>query len=467
MENKIKNKAVKGFIVFLLFMFIMTFASRVIYAKNLPKVSVTAAKMQKINHAIKSTGSVKAQKNLPVIIPEGLRVNEVKVYAGDVVEMNQVLLTFDMTHLASKIKSEENEIEKLISESSDAYENIEQKPVYVLENMRIKDIYVEKGDIVSVGQCLMLLDFDFIYDYAIQLQQQINSDVVTCNKLYEIGDNDSADVLNEKIKIDQTIVDRYWQLYEGGGAVYSTVNGVVTNIDVEIGSITSNTAAFLISEEAVLDNQISEKKDYLEKIKEIYNNDGKITSSYSGTVSDVRVFSGEFTTDSAAFIINDNSDGFIFTSYLNKDDCKYLTIDVPLSISFKGGSVKVSDGTMRRMVEEGDSIRIDIFVENEQLSDGDIGELQFMVSSSEPYLCIEHSAVSIDENFNTEGFLYIICETEGFLGKEYIVKRQHVTIKDKNNKYYGLEPFFIEDSSKIVLFSSDELSEGSKVRILN
>jgi hypothetical protein len=467
MKDKLKSKVIKWFGLFLGFMFIMTFVSRIVYVNNLPKVSVISANIQKLTHVVHSTGSVKAQKNLPIIVPDSLRISEVKVRSGDSITKGQVLLTFDMDYLQELINTKEKEIENQILHNPDAYEENGKKPVYVLENMRIQDICVNKGDQVSIGQKLMVVDVNYLYDHANKLQNEINENIINRDKLYESGDDSSADILNDKINEEQAIADKYWELYSDGGAVYSSFDGVITDVNVQIGSITANSAAILISESPILNYEISDMKNKIEELRDIYDSNGIVCSPCAGTISEVLVMPGNFTTNSAAFVVNDSSEGFIFSSYLNESESKFLSVNDSVTLSFYGGTLKINDGVIKRIVKDGENRRIDIFLDNEELVDGEIGELQFMVSSSESYICVERSAVNIDEKSETEGYIYVLSEVEGFLGKEYIVKRQNVTIKDISNKYYGLESFYLDDSERIVGSSSKKLSEGQKVRVIS
>lgn len=83
--------------------------------------------------------------------------------------------------------------------------------------------------------------------------------------------------------------------------------------------------------------------------------------------------------------------------------------------------------------------------------------------SGEKYDCLPIEAVN--NTSETNGFIYIIDESEGFLGKEYVLRKKKVNIKEKNDTMYGVDTLAEADDSKIVISSSKKLNDGQKVRL--
>ena len=83
--------------------------------------------------------------------------------------------------------------------------------------------------------------------------------------------------------------------------------------------------------------------------------------------------------------------------------------------------------------------------------------------SGEKYDCLPIEAVN--NASETSGFIYIIDESEGFLGKEYVLRKKKVNIKEKNDTMYGVDALAEADDSKIVISSSKKLNDGQKVRL--
>lgn len=437
-----------------------------IYSNRLPKVSVTEAKIQKLSHIVDAEGTLKAEKSVPLIIIEGLRISDVKVNSGSSVKDNDVLLELDMDYLNKKIAKQEKEIQYQISSMGGAYEETGKRPFFVPENMRITYMCVKAGDTISEQQKLMTVDTDYLYEYIETLKSEIDETNIMREQSLKIEDYASVDLLDSKISGLYKKIDRYQQIAWNDGNIYSECTGFVTDIKLVVGSLTTNEAVMLISDAPVLNPELEEKRAELDKLKVLQENKGLVISSFNGTVSEVFVSPGDFTPMGASFIFSEKSEGFTFSAVVGENDAKFLSPKDSVSISFNGVGEKISSAEISKIQKEDEGIKIEVHIDNPALEDGMIGKLQYTVYSSEPYTCLERSAVRFVGDSDTEGYIFVVSETEGFLGKEYVVRRQNVSIVDSNNKYYGLSSFYIDENEKIVTSSSKELSEGQMVRIL-
>lgn len=467
MKEKFKVKAVKYFLIFIVIMLVMTFISRMVYVSKLPRVMTTKIKTQALSHSVKCNGILEAVKRNPVIVPEGLRVSEVVVKPGDKVLNGDLLLQFDKEYLSEKISDLEKEIKSELETLPGAYDTTNKIPIFTQPDLRISEVYVKQGDSVQIGQELIRLDYDYLYDMINSLQNDLNSDLITRDGYYENDDNSSADALTNIIDEKQRKIDKYNAIASNGGVVYSSISGVVTDLNVTAGSITLDSAIALISEDPKLSFSISEKKTKLEKLKKVAEADGKIVSLSDGVISEVFLSAGDFTTETAAFIISDTSAGTVFTANITEEDIKYIAVGDIVSISFRNGKVRIDDCEVTLIIkgETEGSYKIEIPVVNEQLNIGEVGHLSTSVLSDQVYNCLPYSAVSFENNTEMEGYVYVIEEIEGFLGTEYIVHKNSISIDDKNDTFYGTSSIVLDNSAYIVLSSSKELSEGQKVRL--
>ena len=463
MKNLFKAKTFRILEIFVVIMIILTFVSRMAYAQKLPRVSVGDYIMQRISHIVDVDGTVKAEKSIPVVVQDGLRINDVKIKSGDTVKKGDIILSLDNKYLDEMIKKEENKLNYQISSSRKAYEEIGKKPQFLPEGMRIVDIYVKVGDTVTEGQKLMNVDVNYLNEYINNLQSEVDENIVMRDKAAE-NDDDSVDMLDKKIEDIKSKIDKYQRFVDNDGVVFSDKNGVITDINLSVGSLTSNEAALLVSESPTLNSELAELQNNISEMKSIKEKNGLIESPYDGTVSEVFVKSGDFTTTGAAFIFSDGSEGFTFSAYVSENEGKYLTADNDVSLTI--GNRKINGAKIKKISKENENMKIDIFLEETDLIDGLIGTLHYTVYSPDSCVCLERSSVNFEKDSKTEGYIYIVSETDGFLGKEYIVKRQRVSIIDSNNKYYGVSQFYIDANEDIVLYSSKNLSDGEKVRVL-
>ncbi len=466
MDNKLKKRAFKAFGAFLTFMFLMTFISRMYYTSKLPVVSVSELNIQNLSHVVNADGTLKANKKIPIIVPDGFRIDEIKVKVGNEVKKGDPILQLDNVYLDKMITQKENALKSQITNSKGAYYEIGKMPIFIPSNIRVFNLFVQSGDYVNVGQKILSVDMDYLYEYIIELQNAIDENIVQRDKSYEENDIASGDLYNQQIENGYAVIDKYRAIANNGGIVYSNYSGIVTDVNIEVGSVSTDEAVVTISENPILNAEFSELDSELSEMKNIREQNGVINSPCNGTVSEVLVNSGDFTTMNAAFIFSDNSEGFTFSAIINEDDSKYLSCDDNVTLSFNAEKLIMNDIKIENISKEDDDIKVDAFINDERLTDGIMGKLKYTVYSPITYVCLDRSAVNIDTDGSTEGYIYIVSEVDGFLGEEYIVRRQNVSIEDSNNKFIGVTSFFIDENEYIVVNSSKKLFEGQKVRII-
>ena len=81
------------------------------------------------------------------------------------------------------------------------------------------------------------------------MQNDIDADIMTRDGFYENEDQRSAEALTKSIEAKQREIERYIDIYNNDGAVYSDWTGVVTGVTVRAGDVTSDGAAVLINSE--------------------------------------------------------------------------------------------------------------------------------------------------------------------------------------------------------------------------
>lgn len=110
---KKQRKILIAFCVFLVFMFVCTLVSRVVYASRLPQVTVDTPRRMALNHTVNADGIVHQGREYAVTALTGLRVRTVYTNVGDKVTPETLLFDLDMEDLKEKIRDKELEIKKL------------------------------------------------------------------------------------------------------------------------------------------------------------------------------------------------------------------------------------------------------------------------------------------------------------------------------------------------------------------
>lgn len=467
MKEKFKNKILKCFIVFLVVMLALTFISRMIYAEKLPRVTLTNVKQQSIVHNISGSGTVEAMKKNPVFIPSGLRVNEVMVKDGDIVESGDILLKLDMDYLNEKIISCESEISSELNSQQGGFINITKHPIFTESELRVNEVYVMPGDTVSNGQALIKLDMNYLIVKMNALENEIDSDCRNRDGCYEREDYTAADALSASMNIKYDQLARYESIYNRDGIINSDIDGVVTNVNVCPGDTTTDTAVVLLSNDPRYNGTMDLKRNQLEILKAIVAEKGAIASDTTGVVTDLNIKSGDITSDTSVLNIADTSSGMYFSSQISEALVKYISIGDHITINFRNGKLRADNcevTNIKKSQSEKDYL-VEVSLDNDNVQIGEIGEFKSSVLSDTKYYCFPSTSVHFDTDSKTEGYVYIINETEGFIDMEYEVHKMNIAINDSNDSYYGTSQLDIIGDEKFVLSSTKELSEGQKVRV--
>jgi multidrug efflux pump subunit AcrA (membrane-fusion protein) len=466
MKENYKQKALKYFAVFLLVMFVMTFISRMIYTNSLPRVTATKVISQSLLHQVECSGTLEAQKKTPVFVPEGIKIADKAVKNGDEVVKGDTLIRLDKNDLSEQIKKIENEISTDINDGSGIYNADSKNPVFTLSDLRISEIHVKAGDYVECGQYVMKLDASYLYDKVCDLYNDLMSDRISYNGYIEEGNKASADAMANIIAVKERKYNKYNALSANGGMIYSDFSGTVTDVLVKTGDITTDSAVLIVSGDAKPNYTFSEKESKLEKLRKLAESDGNIPSPIDGVVSDITLNTGNLTTAESVATVANISGGLIFNAEITENDTKLISVGDSVSISFRNGKKRIDKCEITSIVKNESSGKYDIQipVSDEELKVGEIGKLNTKVLSEEKYDCLPVEAVN--NATETNGFIYIIDESESFLGKEYVLRKKKVNIKEKNDTMYGVDALAEADDSKIVISSSKKLNDGQKVRLI-
>lgn len=120
-----RKKVMMGFISFLLFMWMCTLISKSVYASALPRVTVKKPEKKYIEHLVEAEGMVRAGGEKAIHVESGLRVNDIFVHTGDVIESGTELFRVDTEDLKEVMKEKELEIAELDYYISDINRNKE------------------------------------------------------------------------------------------------------------------------------------------------------------------------------------------------------------------------------------------------------------------------------------------------------------------------------------------------------
>lgn len=339
----LKTKALKYFLRFLAVMLVLTFASRAIYAYQLPRVLVTSMKHTTLNYQIKSNGTVQTTNELPL---------------------------------------------------------------YAVPELRIAEVCVKNGDTVAEGDVLLKYDTAYLEDYIAKLSRQIETLTLTRSDYYTAQAWNNAKILTFQIEDEQKKLETYQKVLDDGAVMTSTANGMICSVNVTAGNFTGETAGFLIA---------------------------------------------------------DLSQDLYYTAEITEEESELLFAGDLVNLSFRGGNVMLSDCEIQSVNKISDGVyMVEIPLAPSEVTIGEIGQMSVKVMSDERYDCIPLEAVH--EN-GEQHYVYLVEEAEGFLGTEYHISVRNVVVTEQNDSYAAVQDSGLTSEDKIVIYTNKELYEGQVVRM--
>lgn len=273
-------------------------------------------------------------------------------------------------------------------------------PVYSYPDLLVQAIYVHTGSYVKKGDKLMKIKAEELS--STYLTKKLERKNLKEQYVYEWGD--------ERALVEANIadVDRQLNYLEkltaNEGVIYSEVEGLVSEIRVDVGSRTTEEAAFVVMESSdeytVRIPVTSEQKSYIEKGDKVilHINDTSVNTEVTAVYSDAT-----------------NEQGHIVETVISGE-----------------------------LVNVGDSVLADISHQSEKYD--------FVVPVSAIYADVVGSYVLVERSKDT------------ILGTELVAAKVYVTVGDTNNYEVGIKKSSLTGDDRIIASSDKKIEAGDTVR---
>ena len=163
------------------------------------------------------------------------------------------------------------------------------------------------------------------------------------------------------------------------------------------------------------------------------------------------------------FLIADLSQDLYYTAEITEEESELLFAGDLVNLSFRGGNVMLSDCEIQSVNKISDGVyMVEIPLAPSEVTSGEIGQMSVKVMSDERYDCIPLEAVH--EN-GDQHYVYLVEESEGFLGTEYHISVRNVVVTEQNDSYAAVQDSGLTSEDKIVIYTNKELYEGQVVRM--
>lgn len=206
---------------------------------------------------------------------------------------------------------------------------------------------------------------------------------------------------------------------------------------------------------------IAEKQRALAQLQKTKEQEGKIVAQTDATVSKILLTAGDRTTETAAFLLADLSEGARFTTEISKEDAKYVVVGDAVTL-------KVNDKSHEDMTvlstetNEDSSVRVTVYVPKKTISIGTHASMEIEQTSEKYATTLPLTAIHAEQS---KYFVYVLEKEDTVLGEETVARKVNVSIVEKNGEYAALSDGSLSEDDSVIVESDTMLANGEKVRL--
>lgn len=474
--KKQKERAVRYFGIFMLFMLVCTIVSRGIYAYQMPKVTLGNIKAGALNRNIEAEGTVITTEEVPVVTGPGFLVEKVCVVEGQQVEPGDVLFEAELKDLEkllqdldSQIQAEEEKLAELNAAGTSAVNRA---------NQDLKDASdMSDGDVFRANEA---------YQAAVALRDGCPSEEQYKQKAYEqdaeyqklskaAKKKNASKKEKEEFRFYKKTLDA--RLSESYAQEKQALNDAVSEKEQALSDANKSRSESVKQAQRALEDakngsggSKTEQQNIIRQLKEtregmltLKQSGGKVVCSMSGYVSRILVRAGERTGDASAMVLSDANGEKLFQAVLPQEEKSYVTPGDKMDISFPGGAREMMGVVIDAVGElEDGSCQITGRVSNTEAKIGETGKLKIRKEVGRYSCTVPLAALHSQDSTN---YIYIVEEQETILGTELTVKKRKVKELDRDEEYAALEDGELTDEEMFVVESDKDVKDGSRVRL--
>lgn len=213
-------------------------------------------------------------------------------------------------------------------------------------------------------------------------------------------------------------------------------------------------------------NEITRQQEELKlnKLIELKAAEGKIQAPVRGTVTEIMITTGDFTSDQTAIRMADASGESCLTVSVDRTEGEFISAGSSVEIKASGKTEKICDYTVTDIIENKEDktlLDIRIHLPGGVLEAGTLAEAE-IVRKPENYA----ATLPVETLHEESGGYYVLVleEEQGVLGTELAVRRFDVEVLDKNGTAAALKEGGLSGEQEVVSSSNRMLQEGDRVR---
>ena len=431
-------------VLFVCVMLFFTIFSRIIHNATTAKVTVTSPSVGKISHEVYGTGTVTATEETPVILPEGVLLDQYYCKEGQRVEIGDQLLKIDISSLQKKISEYSDEIKKLNLQNQELLSQQTIEKEKAIQNYKNA---CEDYERTVISQQKNVDSMKDAWERATQKLTEAQSKT-------EINE-DELNTLKDAVLETKNAYEN--ALTEQKNCVAEAQKNIDDNQVVVVESTQTQQNNIIIA-------QYQEKCDELD---ELVKAGGIVTAQSAGTIIKLRMEAGEFTTGNSVLTLAQDEQEIMMVAEFSKDDENYLSIGNIVEISnseniqtnndFKNLTIQ----SVSEKVDDTGILEVSVALPTGSIPIGSHIEFAVRTDIKNYDNCIDKAALHQDGD--NSYYVYVVEESDTILGTQNIVRREKVELLDSDNQNVAVDGVF--QGQKVVLESTRELNDKNPVNV--
>ena len=472
-----KERAVRYFGLFMVFMLVCTIVSRGIYAYRMPRVTLGVIDAQTLVHKIQGNGTVLTKEEVPVVTEAGLLVEKVAVVEGQKVAPGDVLFWIGLSDLEelvgqadAQIKAEETKLAELNASGTTAV-NRANRDLQDVANTTAGEVHAAEEEKRAAEEARNSLPSEEEYRSRAYEQDAEYQKLLEDSKKKGATKEErkafsyykkslDARLSEEYAKERQSLDDAVAEKAQGINSANEKRNDAMKQAEraVEDAKQGDQTGGSRIEQE----NQIRLLKEKRERMAALLAEEGKVVCGIDGYVSRIAVHAGERTMDTSALVLSDAAGEKLFQAVLPQEEKAYVAPGDKMTLSFAKDNKSVSGVVIDAVGElEDGSCQITGRIGDPQVEIGELGSLEIQKTTGKYECCIPVDALHSDGG---SGYVLIVEEQATILGTELTARKRKVKVLDQDEQYAALEDGSLTEEEKFVASSNQEVEDRERVR---
>ena len=427
----------RGFLLLMGIMVLFTVISKAAASFTVANVSVTEPTSRKIQHTLIVEGRIEKNRELSVMTQPDLLVKRFLASVGQRVEKGEVLAVLDEVHLREQLDYVRGEKRALELQNEAVMQNQRQA-----ENKRLRDRSQAQED------------YELLKEKNKRTLAGVSGELEKAKRTLKKAERRKD---KESSLVAQREVAEKREAYKAARIAAKEEEKVAKRAIREAQGQPEADNSIEINNIAIkkLEKQIGKLTD-LEEMK------GEILAPRDGVITEILVNVGQKTLDSAIFTMTDDREGFLFAAKMTPEEAALVSMGDTVTLTASGREEKDLSITSLELDESKEFMVVTVLLPAESFHLGETASMK-VTQESENHSC----TIPITALRQESGRYYVLVveKQNTILGEQEKAVKEEVKVLDKNEMYAALESESIKEDSQIIADSDRYVEAGDKVRL--